>query len=54
MYDIIEGIIDHAYTTGDSMQQYIIYACCVMIPIMFVTVVDVIRSIFRGFINHRK
>lgn len=49
MYDIIYGIIDHQYTTGDSMQQYIIYCCCVLIIIFTVVFIDQILRTFRHF-----
>lgn len=49
MYDIIYNIIDHAYTTGDSMQQYIIYTCCCVIIILTVFFVDLIYRVFSHF-----
>ena len=54
MYDLISGIIDHSWATGDSMQQYIMYVCCVMIPLLTVVFVDAVRSVFRGFMGRRK
>lgn len=54
MYDIISGIIDHAYTQGDSAQQYIYYACTVIIPIFTVVIVDSVRFVFRAFLGRRK
>lgn len=49
MYDIIAQIIDHSYTNGDSMQQYIIYCSCVIICILTVVFVDMVYRIFRHF-----
>ena len=49
MYDILNRIIDHAYTTGDSMQQYIIYGCISIIIIFSVVFIDLIYRIFSHF-----
>lgn len=54
MYDIISGIIDHAYIQGDSMQQYIIYACATIIPVFCVMLFDSVRFVFRAFLGRRK
>lgn len=49
MYDIISGIIDHTWTTGNSEQQYIVYVCCALIALLTVVFVDFIKDIFRAF-----
>ena len=49
MYDLIYQIIDHAYTAGDSMQQYITYCCCCLIIIYSVVFIDLIFRIFSHF-----
>lgn len=49
MYQIIQRIIDHSYTTGDSMQQYIIYTCSALIIILTVFFIDLIFRIFSHF-----
>ena len=49
MYDIIRSIIDHSYTTGDTMQQYIIYTCCVLIILYSTVFIDIIYRIFSHF-----
>lgn len=49
MYDIIESMIGHAWTTGDSSQQYIYYTCCALIIILTVAFVDMVYRIFRHF-----
>ena len=49
MYDLISGIIDHHYVTGDSMQNNIIYTCCILICILVVIFADAIRSVFSRF-----
>lgn len=51
MYDIISSIIDHTWTTGSSDQQYIMYVCSVMIPLISVVIVDTFRMVFRAFIR---
>lgn len=49
MYDIIEEIIDHVWqtTSGNNMQQYIVYICSAMIPLLTVAFIDLIKEIFR-------
>lgn len=54
MYDLIADIIDHNWVTNDSTQQYIMYVCTVMIPLLTVVFVDAVRSVFRGFMGRRK
>lgn len=49
MYSIIESMINHSWTTGDSSQQYIFYTCCALIIIITVTLIDLVYRIFRGF-----
>lgn len=49
MYDLIYGLIDHAYTSNDSMQQYIIYTCCALIIIFSVVFIDMVYRIFSHF-----
>lgn len=49
MYDILNRIIDHAYTQGDSMQQYIIYGCVCIIIIYSVVFIDLVYRIFSHF-----
>lgn len=51
MYDIIYTIIDHVWTTGSSDQSTIYYTCSALIIILMITFIDLIRSIFRGFIR---
>lgn len=53
MYDLIEAIIDHSYNTqysGD--QQYIYYACIVLICLFSTVVIDLfyrfVKNIFGG------
>lgn len=48
MYDLINQIIAHTYSSGDTMQQYIIYTCCALIIILTAVFIDmVIRILFR-------
>lgn len=51
MYDLIEQLIDHSYVTGDSMQQYIIYTCSVLIIMLTCIVVDGVFRVFSHFIR---
>lgn len=47
MYDIIMGIIGHAYVSGEP--QYVYYICGALICILTVVFVDFIKDIFSGF-----
>lgn len=49
MYDLIEAIIGHVWTSGDSSQQYIYYVCCVLIVIFTVVFIDLIYRVFSHF-----
>lgn len=49
MYDLISQIINHNYTTGDSMQQYIIYTACSLIIVYSVVFIDLIYRVFSHF-----
>lgn len=49
MYDLLNQIIDHAYTQGDSLQQYIIYGCLSLIIILTVVFLDMIYRVFSHF-----
>lgn len=51
MYNIVYNIINHVWVstgaTGD--QQYIYYACSVIIPVLVAVFVDLIYRVFRHF-----
>lgn len=49
MYDVIYNIINHAWSTGDSIQQYVIYTCCALIIILTCVFIDMIYRIFSHF-----
>ena len=49
MYDVLYRIIGHQYTTGDSMQQYIIYGCVALIIIFSVVLIDLVYRVFSHF-----
>lgn len=50
MYDIVNGIISHSWSSNYSNeQQYIYYICGALIVVLTVVFVDIIRDIFRGF-----
>lgn len=54
MYDVVEGIISHAWQsnyTGD--QQYIYYTCAALIVIFAVVFIDLIYRIFSHFWRSR-
>lgn len=48
MYQIIEQIINHTWTTGSSEQQYIYYICGAVICLFSVVVIDIVRDIFSA------
>lgn len=49
MYDVIQTIIGHTWTTGSSDQQYIYYIAGALICLFSVVFIDMIRDIFRSF-----
>lgn len=49
MYDLISGLVDHTYVSGDSMQQYIIYTCCALIIVLVAVFIDMVYRIFSHF-----
>ena len=49
MYDLILQIIDHAWTTQDSMQSYIVYTCCALIIVLTAVFIDMVVRIFFRF-----
>lgn len=49
MYDIINGIIDHSWSTGSSEQQYIYYICGALIVLFSCVIIDLIYRIFAHF-----
>ena len=49
MYDIINGIIDHSWSTGSSEQQYIYYICGALIVLFSCVIIDLIYRIFSHF-----
>lgn len=49
MYDIIESIIGHTWTTGSSDQQYIYYICGATIILMLCVVIDLTYRVFSHF-----
>lgn len=51
MYDIINDIINHNWTTGSNEQQYVYYICGALIVLFAVIFIDMIREIFRAFVR---
>lgn len=51
MYDLIQSIVGHNWTTGSSDQQYIYYCCLALIIIFAVVFIDMIRDIFSSFLR---
>lgn len=49
MYNIINQIINHVWATNDSMQQYIVYTCCVLICVLTAVFIDLVYRVFRHF-----
>lgn len=49
MYDVIYSIIGHTWVQNDSMQQYILYACIVVLAVLIVTFIDLVYRTFRSF-----
>lgn len=49
MYDILYSIIDHSYSSGDSMQQYIIYGCVCLIIMFSAVFLDMVYRVFTHF-----
>ena len=49
MYEIIESMIAHAYTTGDSSQQYIYYICGALIIVLTAVLLDLLYRMFTSF-----
>lgn len=49
MYQIIEQIINHSWTTGDSSQQYIFYICGALIIVLTAVFVDMVYRVFSHF-----
>lgn len=46
MYDIIDSIISHSWSTGSSDQQYIYYICGALIILFSCVIIDMIYRIF--------
>ena len=51
MYDLIQGIIGHNWTTGGSDQQYIYYICGALIVILTCVFIDMVYRVFRSFLG---
>lgn len=49
MYNIIEQIINHSWTTGNNDQSYIYYICGSLIVILTVVFIDLIYRVFSHF-----
>lgn len=49
MYNIISQIINHSWATNDQMQQYIVYICGVVLPVLLAVIIDLIYRVFRHF-----
>lgn len=51
MYDLIYSLLDHSYTTGDSMQQYVIYISGALIVVITAVVLDTVCRVFYHFLS---
>ena len=49
MYDIIQQIIDHSWTTGTNEQSYIYYICGALIVLITCVIIDMVYRIFSHF-----
>lgn len=50
MYDVIESIIGHSFSSSSyNVESYIMYCCLVMIVIISVFLMDAVRQLFRRF-----
>ena len=49
MYDAIEIMIDHAWATGSSDQQYIYYICGALIIVLMAVTLDLVYRVFSHF-----
>lgn len=49
MYNVISQIINHVWATNDNMQQYILYICGIMIPLLTACFIDLVYRVFRHF-----
>lgn len=57
MYDIISGIIDHAWNTNNyntTEQQIIYYTCSAIIIILTTVFIDLIYRVFAHFWSGKK
>lgn len=53
MYDVISGIINHAWETQNSAQQYIYYICGALIIVLTAVFIDMVVRIFFRFTGIR-
>ena len=51
MYDLISGLIDHSYSSGDSAQQYIYYICGALILVITASFLDAVYRVFCHFLR---
>lgn len=49
MYDLINGIIDHSWSTGSNEQQTIYYICGCLIVILTCVVIDLVYRVISHF-----
>lgn len=49
MYDIVSNIIDHAWSTGSSEQQYIYYICGALVVLLTCVFIDLIYRVITHF-----
>lgn len=54
MYDVINQIIDHSWTTGSNEQSTVYYICGAMIIILTVVFTDMVYRIFSSFWRGKK
>ena len=49
MYDLISGLIDHAWINTSSEQQYIYFICAALIIILTAVILDLIYRVISHF-----
>lgn len=49
MYDIIDQIINHSWSTGSSEQQYVYVIAGAILIVVTVSIIDLVYRIFSHF-----
>ena len=49
MYDLVDRLIDHSWTTGSSEQQYIFFVCAALTIVLTVVIIDLVYRCISHF-----